>query len=317
MSSNSKSPRATVLVFSCDQYEDAWYPFFTLMDKFWVDCPYRILLNTESKACSVLLNHIKVDTLQLYMEGENIPYGKRCLDHLKHINTEYVITLMDDFFIRSDVDTATLERIMDWMDKDETIASFCLLHHDDRHSCRYLREERGYENFSLRPRYCNHNYDMQACIWRKKAYQKTWRSFMNPWEWEGPANYRSFDDGYKYFDLDDDAHFPIDYIDYKKHEWSGIRKGKWVKETVCELFDKNGISIDYSKRGFYDEQSDPTSGGQSFWGLLREIRCYGWRRVIPASFYKLTRYIRAHYFGEKGLPENYCEALRHKYYDKV
>lgn len=310
--------RATVLVFSCDSYEDAWYPFFTLMDQYWADCPYRVLLNTETKNCSVLLKHIKVDTLQLYTGNtKTIPYGKRCLDHLKHIDSQYVITLMDDFFIRSKVDTAVLERVMDWMDDDPTIASFCLLHHDDRHSCRYLREETGYEGFSLRPRYCTHNYDMQACIWRKSAYEKTWRPFMNPWEWEGPANYRSFDDGYKYYDLDDDAPFPIDYIDYKKHEWSGIRKGKWVKETVYDLFQKHGIVIDYSIRGFYDPQLGLSSKRQTLRSALREIRCYGRRRVIPATMFKMVRYIKAHWLKIDGLPESYCEALRSRHYDKV
>lgn len=309
--------RATVLVFSCDTYEDAWYPFFTLMDKYWDDCPYRILLNTESKKCSVPLRSISVDTLQLYKSGERIPYGKRCLDHLKCIDSDYVITLMDDFFIRSQVDTATLERVMDWMDKNKRIASFCLIHHDDRHSCRYLREEQGYEHFSLRPKYCNHNYDMQACIWRKSIYEKTWRPFMNPWEWEGPANYRSFDDGYTYYDLDDDASFPIDYIDYKKHEWSGIRKGKWVKETVYDLFNKHNITIDYSIRGFYDAYSDASSKRQSLHSAIREIRCYGWRRAVPATLFKMSRFFQSHVLNRENLPDSYCDYLRHRYYDKI
>lgn len=313
-----KNNRATVLVFSCDKYEDVWYPFFTLMDKYWSDCRYRILLNTESKSCNVPLKNIQVDTLNLYTSSEsNIPYGRRCKDHLKNIDSEYVITLMDDFFIRSKVDTDCLERIMDWMDEDPQIASFCLLHHDDRHSCKYLRKEKKYENFSLRPRYCNHNYDMQACVWRKSVLYNSWKDFMSPWEWEGPANYRSFDDGFRYYDLDDDAPFPIDYIDYKKNEWSGVRKGKWVKETVLELFEKEDIEVDYSIRGWYNVNEDRTlNNGFSILNFLREIRCYGWRRFLPALTWKITRKIRLCVFKTKNLPENYCEYLRRKYYEK-
>ena len=309
--------RATVLVFSCDSYEDAWYPFFQLLDKYWEDCPYDILLNTESKECKVPLKNLSVKTLGLYKDSDRkVPYGKRCLDHLNAIETDYVITMMDDFFVRSKVNTAELEQILNWMDADPQIASFCLIHHDDRHSCRYSREEEGYRNYSLRPRYCKHNYDMQACIWRRDAYIKSWRPYESPWEWEGPSNVRSFDDGYKYYDLDDDAAFPIDYIDYKKHEWSGIRKGKWVKETVYDLFEKNDIKVDYSIRGFFDEEKDVSSTPRSIKSAFREIRCYGKRRWFPATVYWIRRLIADRIFHIK-MPENYCEYLRHKYYDKV
>ncbi len=309
--------RATVLVFSCDSYEDAWYPFFALLDKYWADCPYDILLNTETKECKVPLKNITVKTLGLYKDcNKKVPYGKRCIDHLNAIDTDYVITLMDDFFVRSKVDTAALEQVMDWMDADKRIASFCLLHHDDRHSCKYSREEEGYKNYSLRPRYCNHNYDMQSCVWRRDAFIKSWRPYESPWEWEGPSNIRSFDDGYLYYDLDDDADFPIDYIDYKKHEWSGIRKGKWVKKTVSELFKNNDIEVDYSVRGFFDEEKDATPVKHTLKNELRELRSYGYKRFVPATWFKVKRLLATRVL-KKDYPVSYCEYLRHKYYDKV
>ena len=39
----------TILVNSCDKYEDAWEPFFKLFSIQWPECPYKIILNTESK----------------------------------------------------------------------------------------------------------------------------------------------------------------------------------------------------------------------------------------------------------------------------
>ena len=43
----------SILVTSCDKYEDAWKPFFSLLNIMWPTCPYRIYLNTETK------NHIE------------------------------------------------------------------------------------------------------------------------------------------------------------------------------------------------------------------------------------------------------------------
>ena len=39
--------RATIVVFSCDSYEDVWNPFFTLMNKYWKNCKYDIILNSK------------------------------------------------------------------------------------------------------------------------------------------------------------------------------------------------------------------------------------------------------------------------------
>ena len=308
--------KCKILVFSCDKYEDAWYPFFTLMDKYWQDCPFEFVLNTESKNCNLQLQNIKVTTYNLYKPGENVPYGKRTLDHLKRMDCKYVIITMDDFFIRSNVNTKELLKIMEWMDNDEKIASFCLIHHDDRHSCRYSRYEKGYEHYSLRPRYCKQNYDFQISVWRRDALIKSWREYESPWEWEGPANFRSFHDGYKYYDLDEDAEFPFDYIDYKKGEWSGIRKGKWVKETVYDLFEKEGIKIDYNIRGFFNPQTDIKPGKTTIKSFLREVRSYGPKMRWKVVLYRIRRLIWCNMLGHE-LPLNYCEYIRHKYYDKV
>lgn len=39
----------TIVVCSCDKYEDLWYPYFEIFKKNWSDCKYPIVLNTESK----------------------------------------------------------------------------------------------------------------------------------------------------------------------------------------------------------------------------------------------------------------------------
>lgn len=308
--------KATILVNSCDSYEDAWYPFFTLLDKYWPDCPYDIVLNTESKDFEGNLKNLNISSFNLYNQGQTVPYGRRIREHLKRIKTDYVITLMDDFFVRSPVNTSLIRQVIEWMDSDPQIASFCLISHDDRHSCRYGWKEMKYDGFNLRPRFTDHNYDMQASIWRTDILYRSWKDYMSPWEWESVGNYRSFDDGFKYYDLDKDMAFPINYLDYQKEEWSGIRKGKWVAETVCDLFKENGIVIDYSIRGFFNASDTNISKKKNFLTYMHEIRCYGIKRFLPASLYRMRKKVFKCLF-KKELPLDYCDYLRHKYYDKV
>jgi hypothetical protein len=39
----------TIIVNSCDAYDDTWYPFFKLLKKYWPNCKFPIVLNTETK----------------------------------------------------------------------------------------------------------------------------------------------------------------------------------------------------------------------------------------------------------------------------
>ena len=47
----------TIIVNTCDKYEDAWNPFFRLMEINWPESEnYKIILNTENKSPKTLLN---------------------------------------------------------------------------------------------------------------------------------------------------------------------------------------------------------------------------------------------------------------------
>ena len=46
---------------------------------------------------------------------------------------------------------------------------------------------------------------------------------------------------------------------YHKGQWMGICHGKWVEHDVVPFFAKEGIEIDYAKRGFVDLAHRPAS----------------------------------------------------------
>lgn len=315
--------KATILVNSCDKYSDVWDPFFTLLNKYWPDCPFDIVINTESLSYNKSFPNLNIKTFHLFSPGEKVDYGERMKAHCAKISTEYIITLLDDFFVRSPVDTAQIIRILDYMDLDKKIACCCLVHHYDIHNVRYQVGRPRLDGYSLRPRYCDFNHDMQASIWRREAFISTWKNWESPWEWESMSNIRSFDDGFKYYDKDFETNFPIDYIDYNKGEWSGIQKGKWVYGTVVDLFKKNGIEVDYSIRGFYEDDDHkiqshgklPSDIVKAIWGQLRQFRCLGFKRITPVLLFKIKRFFYSRIL-KRPYWNNYCQYLRHCFYDK-
>jgi hypothetical protein len=41
-------PDASILVVSCDGYQDLWKPFFSCFLKYWPDCPFPVYLGSNN-----------------------------------------------------------------------------------------------------------------------------------------------------------------------------------------------------------------------------------------------------------------------------
>ena len=98
----------TVLINSCDKYEDAWYPFFELVKKYWRGCNYHFFLNTETKQYS----HSGIDLTVINTHSNNATpsWGKRTKECLQQISSPYVLLLLEDFFFQRDVNQKEFEK---------------------------------------------------------------------------------------------------------------------------------------------------------------------------------------------------------------
>lgn len=85
----------SILICSCDKYEDAWEPFFYFFKKFWEDCSFNIYLLTNFKRH----NDEKVISLII---GEDIDWSTSFLKAIEKINTKYIVIFivifMEDYF---------------------------------------------------------------------------------------------------------------------------------------------------------------------------------------------------------------------------
>lgn len=263
----------TILVCSCDDYEDLWIPFFKLLHKYWIDCPCKIILNTESKVFKY--DGLDIICFSMY-KNKNVPYGKRMLEHLNKIKTEYVLLLMDDFFIRKEVNEFELIKVIRWMKENTNIACFSFQHYDDK----YNKSSKIYEDYELRPVYGEYKLNFQAAIWNKKKLIESWKMHETPWEWETIANYRTFKSNWAFYVINDDKNTPIDYG--FKHSGMGVFRGKWILDSVEKLFKENNIVVDFSKRGIYTTKDKNIQRMVKSNRMVREFRnC----RSLGISYY--------------------------------
>ncbi len=240
--------KLTVLVCSCDAYEDLWYPFFKLFNKYWEKCPCRIILNTETKKYEY--ENLNIECFSFY-EDNKVKYGERFLRHMEEIKTPYTLILLDDFFIREKVDENRLREIVSWMEADESIATFNFDAVKDEYN---IKSE--YDGFVKRSKIAPYKLNMQAGVWRTDYLRKLWRKNDSPWTWEIYGNSRTFDDKYKFYCLQSLNDTPINY-GYDENGM-GVFRGQWCGD-IPPLFETEEISMDFSQRGFYSPEKEQKS----------------------------------------------------------
>ena len=270
--------KLTVIVNSCDAYEDLWFPFFSLYKKYWGDNNVRLILNTESK--------------EFYFEGLDIEcihstdkkYGARILNTLSEVHTEYVLLLLDDFFLRKPVDMARVCDIIKWMNEDSQIAYF----NSDCTDVYAEWEVDHYPGFRRIPPGSEYVLNLQAAIWRKEVLQEYWKTDISPWEWEIFVNMRTFLENEKKFYCTTDWRYSICDYGYNA-DGMGVFRGKWVIQDVAPLFEKENLIVDFSKRGVYDPENDcvsiNTNTRKAWFNCL--IRCVGVYSVFLYIIYRL------------------------------
>lgn len=266
--------RLTILVCTCDSYEDLWFPFFKLLKLYWPDLDCRIILNTETKT----YNYEGLD-IKSYGLGST-SYGQRMLNHLNLVETPYVLILLDDFFIRKTIDTASVVRMLDFMDSNEEVAAmYC-------NATKYVNGTNPLKPFYKMNQYAPYKLNMQAAIWRKENLKKYWIPEDNPWRWEIFVNFLTFKNTDVFYSLKDLKETPVDY-GYKE-DGMGVFRGKWVVEDVKPVFDKHNIVIDFAKRGIYKKEE--AVARLPFFSTLRYVY---WRLpFIDATLFYLFAFIK-------------------------
>ncbi len=87
----------SILVVSCDKHCDLWTPFFTLFRRYWADCEMPVYLGT---------NRARSDQAITLNAGNDEAWSRRLRFFLQNIETDYVLLLLEDFFLDQPVSNA-------------------------------------------------------------------------------------------------------------------------------------------------------------------------------------------------------------------
>lgn len=241
--------RLPVYVSSCDGYSDCWEPFFRLFARYWPDFGGMVYLGTEylTYGCEgVDITPLQVCGKRGIPREERLPWSRFTRLALEGIDSDIILFMQEDFFLRERVKTAEIDRFLTLMEAHPEIRC---IHLTDQAS---LPEgPSGYPDLDVVKRRQRYRVSCQCALWRKEELLSLLRDDENAWEFEELGSRRSAAAGRLYLTVNR-SFVRKDVFEIVPYVFTGIIRGRWYPEVV-PLFRENGIEVDYARRGMSDE----------------------------------------------------------------
>ena len=239
----------SLLVFSCDKYSGAWYPFFELLKIFWPNHPKKIYLGTECYDYEA--KNLDVEVIKT---GYDQSWSSRLYKTLSQINSKYVIFSLEDFFLQDFVKNDEILKCIDWMDKNPNIA-VCRLAVS---SLSKLKKQWKDSSFRIAESDIRYRLDTQFAVWDRECLMSFIDLSEDPWQFEEKGSLRIKETSkiFLWYYQENEDVLDCMIMPYLNNPLLGynIHWGKWLWNNI-ELFNRNGISnVDIKGLGSLSEK---------------------------------------------------------------
>lgn len=226
----NQHPDCTVIACSCDKYADLLGPFLTLFRKFWSDCPFELVLITESEPA--LAGPERFD--RTIGCGSGLRWPQILARALDRISTPYVLMLLDDYFLCGKVDSAQILRRLEDMKRFQA-ANLRLIPNPKPSAFNTVGRKGDLYEYRKNTAYC---IATQTGFWDRGFLKHLAESVACIWDFERCGSFLVADDPRPLL-VTPTKEFP--FLDT-------VHKGYWEKFGIACLKD-NGIAYDFTKRG--------------------------------------------------------------------
>jgi len=218
-----------ILVLSCDKNIDLFYAFHHCMEKYYPTHP-EIVYSMET------INNPYYKTI--CKDYPLSQWSRRIRETLEEIDDEQILLMVDDCFIRKPVNEERIQYACSQLEGNIAFLNF-------ERSFDQSDQESLIKGFKKRKRGANYAISIMCGLWDRKKLIQILSKNCDPWQIE---SYQE-DYGYDYYINSEDL--IIDWGHPAGFTMFGLKNNKWCKEII-PFFEKEGIKIDYSKRGFYE-----------------------------------------------------------------
>jgi hypothetical protein len=213
-----------LVILSCDACRDLWAPCLALHRRYWPDCPYPIVLVSETAG----MDDARVRSLRV---GTGLAWSDVARAALGALEQEHVLLMLDDFFLTRPVSTDAVEamrarlaaqggaylRLGPWPRPTGRVPG-----------CRDIGEHERGTPFRA---------SLQAAFWRRSALLRVLVPGESPWDFEREGSLRS---GVLEAPFLSTRAPVIHYIDV-------LKRGRWSPQGIA-LCQREGLPVDLSVR---------------------------------------------------------------------
>ncbi len=173
----------TIFINTSDNFEDCWHPFFTLFARYWPNCPYSIVLNTETKDYS--FKGLRIVCAKVAIgENRRLTWSECLARALDSMHTPYILYLQEDYFLEAAVREDALEALIQAL-REGRADVIRLSEADDAGP--WMQTHAPIWQVALKAKY---QLSLQAALWRKDFLRAQVRAQETPWQLESFGSMR-------------------------------------------------------------------------------------------------------------------------------
>jgi hypothetical protein len=224
--------KITVIISSCDAFENCWKPLLHSLEQCWRNCPWDIYIISNHRE----IIHPKVKFLKA---GNDRGWASNLKNILERIESDWIIYLQEDYWLTSEINTESLKKHID----------YCIKNNID-----YLRLNPPFHDeysiidtcYAQIPEGIRYRLCLQAAIWNKNVLQNCLVDGWTGWNFEYDLEKHLKKNNIKVKSLVINSNvFPDKGIEYVGG--TAVRKGRWTV-AAAEYLKQNNFEHLLSQR---------------------------------------------------------------------
>lgn len=231
------APDLAVVVMTCDKYSDVWNPFYTLLFRYWKDCPFTIYNISENKK----VNNDKVISIST---GEITDWGAMLIYGLTQIKEKYILYLQEDYLLLKPANTKRIEELVNILEKEHAAYIRIFPSPPPDSNSTY----KNYSDIGIIAKNSAYSICTQATIWNKEILKNFIVPKDLPWEFEINGSQRAHLIKEPFLSLKRHGKGKLEEGDYPyTYFCTAVLKGKWMRGAI-KLCKKENIPLDLNAR---------------------------------------------------------------------
>ena len=206
-----KNEELSILVYSCWKNSDMWDVFLTLLNKYWQDRQFKVLLLTD-----------KINDNAYYQKFDDISildsnWHDMIISGIKRAGTDYVMLFMDDYLLCDYISNSDILKYLNYA-KMYNAANIRLVESPTIKATPFIENSK----FSYYEPGTAYSLSTQVGIWSSEFLCNNIKNEWSAWDFERIGS----------MEVKDYQHVLLAPADYTFPYEEGVRRGKWMSEIV-------------------------------------------------------------------------------------